>query len=195
MEIALGKTALEIHFWDEAAAHLQGAVDHSPNEKRALHELAVGYIHLAETRRFYETFKVLNDAPGQMAISTDVHKSFQSCLKALADLQVDETLLDRLAARGNAVHIDAVFVGLLGEHENLCQLRSNGRANVNGCKILRDLTNRFVRIPGQSDGRIGGKRLRVPTRALGNIKVNPRQIAVVRGKDGLQPFLKICPRE
>ncbi|MBW1784769.1 MAG: tetratricopeptide repeat protein, partial [Deltaproteobacteria bacterium] len=103
MEIALGKTALEIQCWDEAAAHLQGAVDYSPKEKRALYELATGYIHLAETRRFFETFKVLNKAPGQIATSSDVYKSFQACLKALQDLQVDENLLDRLAVRGNAV--------------------------------------------------------------------------------------------
>ena len=103
MEIALGKTALEIQCWDEAAAHLQSAVDYSPKEKRALYELAIGYILLAETRRFFETFKVLNNAPGQIATSSEVYKSFQACLKALQDLQVDESLLARLAARGKAV--------------------------------------------------------------------------------------------
>ncbi|RLD00355.1 MAG: hypothetical protein DRI46_07595 [Chloroflexi bacterium] len=103
MEIALGKTALEIQCWDEAAAHLQGAVDSSPKEKRALYELAAGYIQLAETRRFFETFKVLNNAPRQIATSADVYQSFQACLKALQDLQVDENRLNRLAARGNAV--------------------------------------------------------------------------------------------
>jgi tetratricopeptide (TPR) repeat protein len=105
MEIALGKTALEIQCWDEASTHLQSAVDHSPKEKRALYELAFGYIILAETRRFYETFKVLNNTPGQIATSSDVHKNFQACLKALRDLQVEESLLNRLAARGKAVFV------------------------------------------------------------------------------------------
>ena len=103
MEIALGKTALEIHCWDEAAAHLQNAVDYSPEEIRSLYELAAGYIKLAETRRFYETFKVLNNTPGQISTSSDVYKSFQACLKALQDREVDQPLLARLAARGKAV--------------------------------------------------------------------------------------------
>lgn len=103
MEIALGKTALEIQSWEEAAAHLQGAVDCSPQEKRALYELADGYIQLAENRRFFETFKVLHKTPGQMSLSADVYQSFQACLKALQDLQVDERLLAKLSARGKAV--------------------------------------------------------------------------------------------
>lgn len=103
MEIALGKTALEIHRWDEAAAHLQAAVENSPQEKRSLYELAAGYIQLAEIRRFFETFKVLNNAPGLIATSADVYQSFQACLKALGELEVDPDLLARLSARGNAV--------------------------------------------------------------------------------------------
>ncbi len=122
MEIALGKTALEIHCWDEAAAHLQCAVDYSPKEKRALYELASGYIKLAETRRFFETFKVLNNAPGLIATSSEVHKSFQACLKAMQDLHVDENLLTRLDARGNAVFTPnqecAEALGELAESED-----------------------------------------------------------------------------
>lgn len=103
MEIALGKTALEIHCWDEAAAHFQGAVDYGPKESRALYELASGYIELAETRRFFETFKVLNNTPGQITTSGDVYKSFQACLKALNDLKLSGNLLPKLGARGDAV--------------------------------------------------------------------------------------------
>ena len=103
MEIALGKTALEIQYWDEAAAHLQYGVDHSPKGKRALYELAAGYIQLAETRRLFETFKVLNNAPGPITTSPDVYKNFQACLKALDELEMDERALNRLSARGNAV--------------------------------------------------------------------------------------------
>lgn len=103
MEIALGKTALEIQSWGEAAAHLQAAVEQSPQEKRALYELAAGYIQLAEIRRFFETFKVLNNAPGLIATSSEVYQSFQACLKALGKLEVDENLIARLAARGKAV--------------------------------------------------------------------------------------------
>ncbi len=103
MEIALGKTALEIHRWDEAATHLQHAVDISPAEKRSLFELAQGYIHLAENRRFFETFKVINNAPSQIALSSDVYQSFKSCIKALTKLEVDNTLIKKLEARGDAV--------------------------------------------------------------------------------------------
>ncbi|MFN2113440.1 MAG: tetratricopeptide repeat protein [Anaerolineales bacterium] len=103
MEIALGKTALEILCWDEAAAHLQHAVDTSPKEKRALYELAAGYIELAETRRFYETFKVIHNAPGTICLSNEVYKNFQACLKALEALDADTDLVRHLSARGNAV--------------------------------------------------------------------------------------------
>jgi len=103
MEIALGKTALEIQSWNEAAAHLQHAVDLSPMEKRALHELAKGYIVLAENRRFFESFKVIHNAPSQISISPDVYQSFQSCLKELRELEVEESFINPLEARGNAV--------------------------------------------------------------------------------------------
>jgi len=103
MEIALGRTALEIQRWDEAATHLQHAVDLSPAEKRALFELANGYVILAENRRFFESFKVIPNAPSQIAISSDVYQSFQSCLKALRELEVGETIIHKLEARGNSV--------------------------------------------------------------------------------------------
>ena len=103
MEIALGKTALEIQRWDEAAAHLQHAVDISPAEKRALFELARGYTILAENRRFFETFKVIHNAPSQISISADVYLNFQNCIKALIELKMDESIIQKLEARGDAV--------------------------------------------------------------------------------------------
>ncbi|MCJ7733099.1 MAG: tetratricopeptide repeat protein [Anaerolineales bacterium] len=103
MEIALGKTALEIHFWDDAATHLQHAVDISPTEKRALFELASGYIKLAENSRFFEAFKVINSAPSQISTSADVYQSLQGCINALSELGVDPAVAGRLKARGNAV--------------------------------------------------------------------------------------------
>ena len=103
MEIALGKTALEIQRWDDAAAHLQHAVDLSPLEKRALFELASGYILLAENRRFFENFKVIHNAPSQISISSDVYQSFLSCLKALRELEVEGSIIKNLETRGNAV--------------------------------------------------------------------------------------------
>ena len=103
MEIALGKTALEIQRWDEAAAHLQHAVDLSPLEKRALYELASGYIILAENRRFFESFKVIQNAPSQISISSDVYQNFQSCLKALRELEVEDSIINKIEARGDAV--------------------------------------------------------------------------------------------
>ncbi len=105
MEIALGKTALEIQRWDEAAAHLQHAVDISPLEKRALYELASGYIILAENRRFFENFKVIHNAPSQIAISSDVYQNFQSCIKALRELEVDESIIHKIETRGDAVFL------------------------------------------------------------------------------------------
>jgi tetratricopeptide (TPR) repeat protein len=103
IEIALGKTALEIQHWDDAAAHLQHAVDLSPLEKRALYELASGYVILAENRRFFESFKVIHNAPNQISISSDVYQSFQNCLKALRELEVEDPIIKRLEARGDAV--------------------------------------------------------------------------------------------
>jgi len=103
MEIALGKTALELQRWDEAAAHLQHAVDLSPVEKRALFELANGYVLLAENRRFFENFKVIHNTPNQIALSSDVYQSFQSCLKALRELEVDESIINKLETRGDAI--------------------------------------------------------------------------------------------
>jgi len=103
MEIALGKTALEIHSWDEASAHLQHAVDSSPKEKRALFELASGYIQLAETRRFFETFKVIHGTPGAICLSAEIYKNFQACLQALKELDADPSMIERLSARGDAV--------------------------------------------------------------------------------------------
>ncbi|HDN04961.1 MAG TPA: tetratricopeptide repeat protein [Chloroflexi bacterium] len=114
MEIALGKTALEIQRWDEAAAHLQHAVDLSPYEKRALYELANGYVILAENRRFFESFKVIHNAPSQIAISSDVYQSFQSCLKALRKLEIEGSVIKKLEARG-----DAVFAPTQESAENL----------------------------------------------------------------------------
>jgi tetratricopeptide (TPR) repeat protein len=103
MEIALGKTALEIQCWDEAATHLQHAVDLAPTEKRALYELARGYTTLAENRRFFENFKVVQNAPSQIALAPEVYQSFQSCLKALRELDADEEMISKLEARGDAV--------------------------------------------------------------------------------------------
>ncbi len=103
MEIALGKTALESQRWNDAATHLQHAVDLSPAEKRALYELARGYTILAEYRRFFETFKVIHNAPSQITISADVYRSFLSCIKALTELEVEEAIINKLKARGDAV--------------------------------------------------------------------------------------------
>ena len=103
VELALAKTALELHVWKDAAAHYQHAAEHTPQEKRTLYELAQFYVQRAETRRLTDTLKVINRSPGLGSTSQDVYQSFQGCVKRLAHLDVDPDLVSSLKIRGEAV--------------------------------------------------------------------------------------------
>jgi tetratricopeptide (TPR) repeat protein len=103
VEIAFGKTAQELHLWDESAKHIQHAADLASTEKRVIFELARSYITRAEARRFAEALKAIRHAPDQSALSNEVSKSFQECIQALYQQEVDSQLIDKLKARGDAV--------------------------------------------------------------------------------------------
>jgi predicted Zn-dependent protease len=103
VEIAFGKTAQELHQWDESAKHIQHAADLTSTEKRVIFELAQSYVTRAEARRFSEALKAIRHAPDQSALSNEVSKSFQECIQALNQLEVDPQLVGKLKARGDAV--------------------------------------------------------------------------------------------
>jgi tetratricopeptide (TPR) repeat protein len=103
VEIAFGKTARELHDWEESAKHIQHAADLASTEKRVVFELAQSYVKRAEARRFSETLKAIRHAPDQSALSNEVSKSFQECIQALYKLEVDPQLVDKLKSRGDAV--------------------------------------------------------------------------------------------
>ncbi len=103
VEITFGKTAQELHRWDESAKHIQHAADLASTEKRVIFELARSYVTRAEARRFAEALKAIRHAPDQSALSNEVSKSFQECIQALYQQEVDSKLIDKLKARGNAV--------------------------------------------------------------------------------------------
>jgi len=103
VEIAFGKTAQELHHWDESAKHIQHAADLASTEKRTIFELARSYVTRAEARRFSEALKAICHAPDQNALSSEVSKSFQECIQVLNQLEVDPHLVGKLRARGDAV--------------------------------------------------------------------------------------------
>jgi tetratricopeptide (TPR) repeat protein len=103
VELALAKTAQELHIWKEAAVHYQHAAEISPKEKRTLFELAQFYIHRAEARRLTDALKVLNRAPSINSTSSDVYQTFLGCVKRLAHLDTNDDILNRLQIRGEAV--------------------------------------------------------------------------------------------
>ncbi|MGB2956791.1 MAG: tetratricopeptide repeat protein [Anaerolineales bacterium] len=103
VEIAFGKTAQELHLWDESAKHIQHAADLTSSEKRVIFELAQSYVTRAEARRFSEALKAIRHAPDQSALSNEVSKSFQECIQALYQQEVDPQLVSKLKARGDAV--------------------------------------------------------------------------------------------
>ncbi|MEE8357704.1 MAG: tetratricopeptide repeat protein, partial [Anaerolineales bacterium] len=103
VEIALGRTARELHQWEESAKHIQHAADLNPSEKRVVYELALSYITRAEARRFSEAMKAIHHAPDQNALSNEVSKSFQDCIQALYQMEVEIKFVDKIRIRGEAV--------------------------------------------------------------------------------------------
>jgi len=103
VELALAKTARELHSWKEAASHYQHAAEMSPKEKRTLYDLAQFYILRAETQRLTDTLKVINRAPSLGSTSNDVYQSFLGCVNGLAHLDVEQDQLCNLKIRGEAV--------------------------------------------------------------------------------------------
>jgi tetratricopeptide (TPR) repeat protein len=103
VEIALAKTAQELHLWDEAGIHIQHAADISPAEKRVVFELARLLVIRAETRKFSEALKAIRRAPNEKSLSDEVAKSFHDCIEALTQMEVDPLHVSRLKARGDAV--------------------------------------------------------------------------------------------
>jgi tetratricopeptide (TPR) repeat protein len=103
VELALGRTALELQNWNEASTHLQHAVERAPREKRTLYELGNFYILQAENRRLGEALKAHKRVPGINSTTSDVYQAFQGCLKELESLKGDPALLQGMRARGDAV--------------------------------------------------------------------------------------------
>jgi len=103
VEIALGRTAQELHEWDESVKHIQHAADLNPSEKRVIYELALSYITRAEARRFSEAIKAIRHSPDQNALSNEVSKSFQDCIQALYQMEVETLFVDKIRTRGEAV--------------------------------------------------------------------------------------------